>query len=90
VDRAIYDIAQRKLQLDAAIMEGVTLGASDGGAELVDEGAGEQGEGGSGKGGKKRSVGGDAASSGGGAAASSNAAATRHMGAILADLLKEQ
>ncbi len=85
VDRNIYEIAQRKLDLDAAIIGQTTVTTSDvgpaGDAEESEDAAGAT------KGGKGKGRG--AGKKGAGAAAGASAE-TRHMGAILAALLKDQ
>lgn len=85
VDRNILDIAERKLRLDAAIMDGVTLGAQQQAAAAAgantEEAEAEASEGygkGVGKAGKAKGKG------------KETGAETKHMGAILAQLLAGQ
>ena len=78
VDADIYAIQQRKLRLDAAVLEGVTVSSADGG------GAGPGADGGrGGAGGRFGGRGGRGGRGRGGV----SAADARHMGAILAALL---
>ncbi len=80
VDRNIWEIAQRKLELDAAIMEGVVVTGKEegGGGEEAEEESG----------GAKRGKGGGKAGAKGGGKAGAAGAETRHMGAILSALLR--